>query len=61
MWEDWRDYPIGSQWKCRFDDFQGSVIGYYLTKQGKQGVVLQQNGTRVVHVYGIASLEKIHV
>lgn len=35
-----------------FDGFTGTVIGYYTTLEGKEGVVLQQDGTRVVHVYG---------
>lgn len=58
LWDDREQYPMGSHWKCKFDDFIGKVIGYYLTNEGKKGVVLQQMDTRVVHVYGIASLEK---
>lgn len=34
------------------DDFVGNPIGSYVTREGKRGVVLQQVGTRVVHVYG---------
>ncbi|WP_404927115.1 hypothetical protein [Mesorhizobium sp. ORM16] len=34
------------------DGFEGSVIGSYTTREGKRGVVLQQIGTKVVHVYG---------
>ena len=34
------------------DGFEGTVIGNYVTREGKRGVVLQQTGTRVVHVYG---------
>lgn len=34
------------------DGFAGTVIGSYTTKEGKEGVVMQQDGTRVVHVYG---------
>jgi hypothetical protein len=34
------------------DVFTGSVIGSYVTHEGKRGVVVQQDGTRVVHVYG---------
>lgn len=39
---------------CRIehDDFEGEIIGRYTTREGKRGVVLQQTGTRVVHVYG---------
>lgn len=49
----YEDYPIGSKWLIEHDDFNGKVIGYYTTDEGKQGVVMQQLGTRVVHVYGI--------
>lgn len=34
------------------DGFAGDIIGSYLTREGKRGVVVQQDGTRVVHVYG---------
>lgn len=34
------------------DGFIGEVVGHYTTREGKRGVVLQQIGTRVVHVYG---------
>ncbi len=34
------------------DGFKGDVIGSYTTREGKRGVVIQQQGTRVVHVYG---------
>jgi len=34
------------------DGFVGRVTGYYERHDGKHGVVLQQEGTRVVHVYG---------
>lgn len=33
------------------DGFEGTIIGHYTTREGKRGVVLQQTGTRVVHVY----------
>lgn len=45
-------FPRGSEWRVEHDGFQGRVIGSYLTEEGKPGVVLQQTGTRVVHVYG---------
>lgn len=38
--------------KIEHDGFVGNIIGYYTTREGKRGVVLQQEGTRVVHVYG---------
>jgi hypothetical protein len=34
------------------DGFAGDIIGHYVTREGKRGVVVQQDGTRVVHVYG---------
>lgn len=34
------------------DNFSGDIIGKYVTREGKRGVVVQQDGTRVVHVYG---------
>lgn len=34
------------------DGFHGDVIGFYTTREGKRGIVLQQIGTKVVHVYG---------
>ncbi len=34
------------------DGFAGDIIGHYETREGKRGVVVQQDGTRVVHVYG---------
>ena len=33
------------------DGFQGVQIGNYTTLEGEEGVVLQQLGTKVVHVY----------
>ena len=33
------------------DGFVGVIIGEYVTLEGEQGVVLQQAGTKVVHVY----------
>ena len=32
------------------DGFAGDIIGHYVTREGKRGVVVQQDGTRVVHV-----------
>ncbi len=51
-------FEHGSVWHNPYDNFTGEVIGHYVTKEGKPGVVLQQVGTRVVHVYGIHRLEK---
>lgn len=46
------EFPFGSRWRVEHDGFEGEVVGWYVTREGKQGVVLQQTGTRVVHVYG---------
>lgn len=45
-------YPPGTSLTAPHDGFAGTVIGYYHTCEGKSGLVLQQHGTRVVHVYG---------
>jgi hypothetical protein len=29
----------------------GTVVGWYLTHEGKPGLVIQQDGTQIVHVY----------
>jgi hypothetical protein len=39
-------------YRVEHDGFEGIQIGTYTTLEGKEGVVLQQLGTRVVHVYG---------
>jgi len=39
------------------DGFAGDIIGSYITREGKRGVVVQQDGTRVVHVYGAKWIE----
>lgn len=49
-------WPLMSQAHNLYDHFNGEVIGHYVTKEGKRGVVLQQIGTKVVHVYGAARL-----
>ena len=45
------------RYSIEFDGFTGTVIGSYTTLEGKEGVVLQQDGTRVVHVYGRKNLK----
>lgn len=42
----------GRIYTIEHDGFVGSMQGSYITREGKRGVVLQQIGTRVVHVYG---------
>ncbi len=39
-------------YQIEHDGFCGTRQGSYTTREGKRGVVLQQVGTRVVHVYG---------
>lgn len=43
---------LGKSYVIEHDGFAGMVIGGYVTHEGKEGVVLQQHGTKVVHVYG---------
>lgn len=45
------DGPAGHV-EIAHDGFAGDIIGHYVTREGKRGVVVQQDGTRVVHVYG---------
>lgn len=45
-------HPLGTTYRIDHDGFIGEVIGYYRRIDGKTGVVLQQLGTSVVHVYG---------
>lgn len=52
-------YELGSQWRVEHDGFEGSVIGHYITHEGKLGVVLQQRSTQVVHVYGTKWLRSV--
>jgi hypothetical protein len=47
-----QETEIGKVYKVDHDGFIGTVIGTYITAEGKRGVVMQQDGTRVVHVYG---------
>lgn len=43
---------VGATYRIAHDGFEGTAIGSYRTREGKKGVVLQQVGTKVVHVYG---------
>ena len=42
----------GERYRIEHDGFQGTVIGHYKRLDGYEGVVMQQDGTKVVHVYG---------
>jgi hypothetical protein len=44
-------WPYGSYASVERDGFNGTVIGWYVTREGHPGLVLQQNGSKVVHVY----------
>jgi hypothetical protein len=48
-------------YKAKHDGFIGVLVGTYTTLQGMEGVVLQQMGTRVVHVYRKESTEFLGV
>lgn len=52
MTVEWPHSLMGKTFRIEHDGFEGEVIGSYYTREGKRGVVLQQTGTRVVHVYG---------
>ena len=39
-------------YKIDFDGFEGTIVGSYTTREGREGVVLQQLGNKIVHVYG---------
>jgi len=41
------------------DGFIGTIIGRYTTREGVDGVVLQQIETQVVHVYRETSIEPL--
>jgi hypothetical protein len=45
-------WPRGTRFHIEHDGFHGEVIGNYVRLDGKRGVVAQQDGTNVVHVYG---------
>lgn len=42
----------GQRFTIEHDGFTGTVIGSYERLDGYRGVVMQQDGCRVVHVYG---------
>lgn len=43
--------PAKERYRIEFDGFVGTVIGSYRRLDGEEGVVMQQDGTKVVHVY----------
>lgn len=42
---------IGQRFSIKHDGFIGTCIGHYQRRDSEEGVVLQQDGTNVVHVY----------
>lgn len=50
--DEFKDKELNQIVSIEHDGFKGNIIGYYRTREGKSGVVLQQEGTKVVHVYG---------
>lgn len=50
-------WPIGYHFKILHDGFEGTVIGHYCRLDGYYGVVGQQAGTNIVHVYGARFLK----
>jgi len=51
-----RPWHRGMKYRNLNDGFVGEVIGMYTTREDKRGVVMQQIGTQVVHVYGLKFL-----
>lgn len=45
------ELKIGQRVLVERDGFLGDIIGFYTTREGKKGVVLQQKDTKIVHVY----------
>lgn len=45
-------FPFDMPVTIDHDGFRGTIIGHYITREGKAGVVLQHVGSKIVHVYG---------
>ena len=45
--------------ECGYAGFRGTVVGSYITREGKHGKVVQQDGTKVVHVYRADRLKPV--
>jgi hypothetical protein len=45
------EWPWGTHATVDRDVFNGTVVGWYRTREGHPGLVLQQNDSRIVHVY----------
>lgn len=46
-------WPLGTALSVAHDGFAGKVRGYYITEEGKPGLVLQLTATKVIHVYSV--------
>lgn len=47
-----RRWPMGKHLTVEHDGFTGTVQGYYFTREGKPGLVLQLDDAKIIHVYG---------
>lgn len=45
-------WPMGMRARSTIDEFTGTVQGYYITREGRPGLVIQYDDKRFVHVYG---------
>lgn len=52
-------YPPNARLHVKHDGFSGSVRGYYVTLEGKPGLVLQLDNTKVIHVYSSKWFEAV--
>ena len=44
-------WPVGTPVTSVLDDFSGTVQGYYQTREGKWGLVIQYHNKRFCHLY----------
>lgn len=48
-----------NKFRCPSDGFTGTCVGAYTTLEGHRGLVLQQDGSYVIHVYRLTRLVRI--
>lgn len=51
FWHLRQRFPLATELVVEHDGFIGTVQGYYITREGHTGLVLQDKSNRVVHVY----------
>ena len=51
FWHLRQRFPLSTELVVEQDGFLGTVQGYYITREGHTGLVLQDKSNRVVHVY----------